>query len=232
MSSRSLPVQIIEAIDTPDVGALERIFLAYPEEMHAFTFFAGGRWLHYAAWKGNAEIVEKLLEMGADLDGLDRNAERTALCDACASGHLEVARLLLDRGACMDTSASISNPLFACISGYKGSADESRDRFASIARLLIDRGIDLTACYTQSSMVDMDASAFAEMWGRSDIATMIINAMYGHDARLSASAEAEAMEVALGNAHSREKFRKRRYPSIVAQRAGLTPPAGDYWRVA
>jgi uncharacterized protein len=232
MSPKSLPVQIAEAINASNVDLLERLFLNSPEEIHAFTFFAGGRWLHYAASKGKLEVVEKLLAMGADVEALDRSAERTALVDACAFGHFEVVQLLLDRGASLDTTASVSSPLFACIAGYRGSADEPRERFAHIARLLIDRGIDLMACYTQSSMVDMDAAAFAVMWGRSDIAAMVIETTYGHDERLSAGAWAEAIEVALGNAFSREKFRKARYPSRTAKIAGLAPRTGEYWEVA
>lgn len=229
MSSDKLPIQMIEAIKTDDVALVRSLFEAHPESKTFFTFFAGGTWLHYVSGRGQLEIVELLLSLGMDINGRDREGERTALVDAASDGRVEVVQYLLDHGADMDASASISNPLFACIAGYRGAADEPRERFATIARMFIDRGIDLTACYNQQTMVDMDASAFAYEWGRRDIAAMVIDALYGHDERLSASAWAEAIEVAVGNAYSRQKFRKRRYPSERDKAAGNLLPPGDYW---
>ncbi len=71
---------------------------------------------------------------------------------------------------------------------------------------MIEQGIDLTACHIQQSKVDMDAAAFAYMFGRREIAEAVIFALYGNDERAMASAWAEAIEVALGNAFRREKL--------------------------
>ncbi len=136
---------------------------------------------------------------------------------------------LLSLGCELDVSTSLRNPLFSCIAGYRGDRDEPRERFAIIADLLIDRGIDLTACYNQQSMVDMDAAAFAYMFGRRDIAKRVITTLYGHDERFAAGAWAEAIEVALGNAFSRQKFRRWRYPAKRGKHAGWTPPPGEFW---
>lgn len=76
-------------------------------------------------------------------------------------------------------------------------------------------------------MVDMDVAAFAYMWGREDIAAMVIAALYDHDERLSASAWAEAIEVALGNAFGRQSFRKYRYPPTRGVDAARAP--GECW---
>lgn len=228
MTGKSLPALMIDAIKANDIRSIHSLFEAHPESKTYFTPFAGGTWLHYAAGRGQLEIVKLLLSLGMDVNGLDRQGERTALVDAASFGWVEVVQHLLDQGAVMDTGASISNPLLACIAGYRGAADEPRERFATIARLFIDRGINLTACYNQQTMVDMDASAFAYEWGRRDIAAMVIEALYGHDERLSASAWAEAIEVAVGNA-SRQKFRKWRYPSERDKAVGNTSPPGEHW---
>ena len=107
--------------------------------------------------------------------------------------------------------------------------DEAIEGLIKVAHLLIEHGIDLTACYVQQSMVDMDAAAFAYMFGRREIAAEVIGSLYGNDERAMAGAWAEAVEVALGNAFSRRKFRRWRYPPTRGKNAGKTPPVGEFW---
>lgn len=225
----SVTRQLWTAIGAGDRDRTEVLLRANPEQTGVFIPFDGGTWLHLAAWNGNLDIVKLLIASGMDVNILDREGHRTPLEPACAQGQVEVVRYLLDHGAVLDTSSSMSNPLFACIGGYRGAQDEPRERYLTIARLLIDHGIDLTACYTQTSMVDMDAAAFAYEFGRRDICDLIIQTLYGHDERSASGAEAEAIEVALGNAHSRETFRTWRYPPTRGKSAGQTPPPGEYW---
>ncbi|KUL86888.1 hypothetical protein ZTR_05366 [Talaromyces verruculosus] len=54
--------------------------------------------LHYAATHGHLSIVERLLELGVDIDPIDEQGE-TPLHKACFNGHTETARQLLFRGA-------------------------------------------------------------------------------------------------------------------------------------
>ena len=64
----------------------------------------------------------------------------------------------------LDVSEPERNPLFgAILKGHTG-----------IAKLLVDRGIDINVQYTGESMKDMDALAFAREWGRSDIAEYLL----------------------------------------------------------
>lgn len=218
---------LFTAISDHDTEAAKRLFADHPDQVAAFIPFGGGTWMHYAASSGAAAIVAHLLDLGLDANVGDREG-RTALCSAASEGHIDVATLLLDRGAAMDVSESIRNPMFACIGGYRGQRDEPRERFLTVAELLIARGVDLTACYIQQSMVDMDAAAFAIQFGRTDIAEAILRALYCDDERLIEGARAEAEEVALGNAYSRERFRKWRYPSKRADPTTLPPP-GEFW---
>ena len=185
--------------------------------------------LYWACREGNLQVVQAMVELGADINLRDNRDGNAPIAGACAEGRVEVATYLLSQGCELDVSASLSNPLFACIAGYRGLRDEPRERFLIIASLLIQNGTDLTACYNQQSMVDMDASAFAYEFGRRDIAKAIIDKLYGEDERLVASAWAEAIEVAVGNAFSRQKFRKWRYPPKRGKDAGRLPPHGDYW---
>jgi len=95
--------------------------------------------------EGKFDVVLRLLDNGADANTVERDEEkgrigywpphsgvgRTALYFACENGHLEVARLLLDRGANKE-KASIRGctPLFyAC-----------RKDHLPVVRLLLDRG--------------------------------------------------------------------------------------------
>lgn len=59
--------------------------------------------IHYAAIRGDLEIMTKLIHSGATVDALSPN-ESTALMFACRYGHIRVVKLLLDNGA--DLSAS------------------------------------------------------------------------------------------------------------------------------
>lgn len=230
MTQGSLSVLLRDAIDASDLGAIRTLLERHPEEKQAHGFLMGGTCLHYAASYAGLQVVELLVDvLGVDIDALDLRGEQSPLAAAAGLGRVEIVQFLLGRGAAAHTAASISNPMIACISGYRGQRDEPRERFAEIAQLLIDHGMDLTACYNQQSMVDMDVSAFAYMFGRRDIAAMVISALYGHDERLAASAWAEAIEVALGNAWSRQKFRKARYPSKRASAAESSRVPGDYW---
>ena len=55
--------------------------------------------LNTAALWGHGEIVKKLIEAGADLENKGSGGGLTPLANAASRGHMEVARILLDRGA-------------------------------------------------------------------------------------------------------------------------------------
>lgn len=59
--------------------------------------------IHYAAGSGNFEVVQLLLEAGADKNATKPNGE-TALHAAAEKGHHEVARVLLEAGANKDAA--------------------------------------------------------------------------------------------------------------------------------
>jgi len=131
--------------------ALQALLEAEPEQITAFTPFAGGTWLHYAARDGDAHIVSYLLSRGIDVNIGDAREGRAPLCDACAGNNPDVVRLLLASGSSIDTTDSVRNPLFAAIIG----------RSPDSVTLLLDRGMDTSVAYDSPRMKQMDAVAFA-----------------------------------------------------------------------
>lgn len=232
--------EVWEAIDSGDPALARRIFMKFPQEL-ANANPSTGCHLHRACRNGSLPVVQAMLDFGADINLKDSRDGIAPLADACGSGRSEVVGYLLSHGCDLDVSTSLRNPLFACIAsalyrnhifatqaGYR-DVDEAIEGLVEVAHLLIEHGIDLTACYVQQSMVDMDAAAFAYMLGRREIAGEAIGSLYGNDDQATAGAWAEAIEVALGNAFSRQKFRRWRYPPTRGKNAGATPPAGEYW---
>jgi hypothetical protein len=232
--------QVRDAIRTGDPALVRRVFMKFPTELNNDDPSTGCH-LYWACESGSLSVVQAMVEFGARIDLKNSRDGNAPITGACSGGRVEVVRYLLSLGCDLDVSSSLSNPMFACIAsslyrsatfaeaaGYK-NVDEVRERLAKVASLLIQHGIDLTASYNQESMVDMDASAFAYMFGLSDIAEAIISNLYGDNERLAASARAVDIEVAVGYAFSRQKFRRWRYPPTRGNNAGVTPPPGEYW---
>ncbi|KAL6066503.1 Telomerase protein component 1 [Balamuthia mandrillaris] len=61
----------------------------------------GWRPLHVAAWRGRCEIIQALLDAGAEVN-CRNDAQQTALHIAALRGHVDAARLLLCHGALVD----------------------------------------------------------------------------------------------------------------------------------
>lgn len=88
--------------------------------------------LHTAARNGYIEIVQILLESGADPNAVNRY-QNTPLHEAAFFGQVEVARLLLDAGALIDprNNNNITPLLFAAEKGH-----------LPVVKLLVQRGAD------------------------------------------------------------------------------------------
>lgn len=122
-----------------------------------------GTWLHVAAAAGNLELTKRLVDLGIDINRKGGILGGNALGEAASDGRLEIAEFLISCGGKMDIEEPNHNPLFGAI--YGGHTE--------MARLLIDKGIDISVRYNGPNMKDMDALAFAIEWGRSDIASLI-----------------------------------------------------------
>ena len=162
---------------------------------------AFGTWAHYAARVGAINVLEYLLSTGVDVNAKNRE-EVTALEQAAAGNQLRAVQLLLGRGARIDVRNTVTNPLFGCIAGsatdghpVHDSGNPPGDRL-EIARLLLDAGLDPKVRYNSTRMESMDATAFAWMFGRRDIARLIADRVGCGDARAIDNLLQEAAEVA------------------------------------
>lgn len=162
MSNRfEIPNRIQDAVNDDDVEAVKRLLQAHPEHWGHMTVF--GSWLHVAAGEGRLEVVQLLIELGADVEVRGGIGGGTPLNFAAAEGRLEVVRCLLAHGATMDLREPIWNPLFSAIRGGH----------THVAKLLIESGVDTEIKYSGENMRDMDALSFARHWGRTDIAALL-----------------------------------------------------------
>jgi len=93
--------------------------------------------LQEAARKGDAATVRKLLDEGVDVNTKFRYGA-TALFYACDHGHVEVVKVLLDKGADLTVKDSFYGftPLMLAV----GPAQKRKPEHSEIARLLIAKG--------------------------------------------------------------------------------------------
>ncbi|KAI8608573.1 ankyrin repeat-containing domain protein [Chytriomyces sp. MP71] len=84
---------------------LSKLIVANPSCANAFDA-AGYTPLHYASRHGRIECVALLLDAGASIDTPTRGLGTTALMRAIAGNHVDVARLLVARGADPDITDS------------------------------------------------------------------------------------------------------------------------------
>ena len=90
--------------------------------------------LHLKTKAGNADIVQKLIEDGADIEMKDRKHGSTALLWACQNGHTNVVKILLQNDANVFATSYIGiTPLhFAAESGS-----------SQTVQMLIDKGVKI-----------------------------------------------------------------------------------------
>jgi uncharacterized protein len=125
------------------VGRLDRVTALLDEDRSLVTAYSwdGFHVLHLAGHFGRTEIVQLLLERGADLDAISRPIlpfipANTPLHSTIAGGAWEVARLLINRGARLDLADSNGN------TALHQAAFEAP---LETVQLLVARGADLSA---------------------------------------------------------------------------------------
>jgi ankyrin repeat protein len=172
ISDRPVHQKISASIREQDLVSLKKLIDAYPD----FLYFDGlGGWLNYAARTGSLDIIEFLLKKGVDVNKGDFEGV-APLCSAASRGDYNIVKYLLDNGAKMDVSASVRNPLFAAISAsvqVNATQKPPTGEAPQIVQLLLERGIDSTVRYNSKTMTNMDALAFAMMWGARDLARIL-----------------------------------------------------------
>jgi ankyrin repeat protein len=120
------------AVHWNDVDAAKILLRAGAKPAVANRF--GASPLSEAAASGSAELVEALLDAGADAKALTTADGETVLMTAARAGNADAVRLLLDRGA--DVNAR---------EGYKGQTAlmwAAAERHPAVVKLLLERGAD------------------------------------------------------------------------------------------
>lgn len=97
------------AAEKGDLATINRILDADPSQVHSFDA-RGQQPLHSAAFKGKVDVIELLLERGADINALDKHST-TPLSYAVDSDKLKAVEYLVSRGADVNLGAERRKPL-------------------------------------------------------------------------------------------------------------------------
>jgi ankyrin repeat protein len=158
LAARGILLDLFEAAAVGDVLRIEDILTADPGAAHAFT---GDGWtaLHLGAGFGSPEAADLLLQHGAQVDAISRNAQRNQPLHAAValSRNAETVRLLLAHGADPNaTQVGGFTPLFSAATANR------RD----LAAMLIESG----ARAHHRSDVEKNAADFARDRGHTELA--------------------------------------------------------------
>ena len=127
----------VDLIDTVQKGTLEDIKLLVEQDASVLDQVDSSGWtaLFWAAYGGQLEVAQYLVEQGATLDKAT-NFGITPLSGAAGNGHLEVCRYLLEQGADKEKANDLGlTPLHRA--AYMGRLD--------VVKLLLSYGADLNA---------------------------------------------------------------------------------------
>jgi ankyrin repeat protein len=102
-------MDLVDAIEAADLSAVRKILDANPG-IESQTLRCGGeRAVHYAAWFNKPDIMDELLDRGADINGID-GMGRTALHYAALHSHPEIVQRLVYRKANLNAVDQFGHP--------------------------------------------------------------------------------------------------------------------------
>lgn len=119
-----------------------------------------GNLLHHAACLGNCDAALELLRLGSNVNFV-KDFLGSPLDCAAHSGHIQIARLLLDHGATLVGKST--TPLLSAIYGDQ----------PEMVKFLIDAGTDPHLVYTMEDGTPITALGYARMYGRPTIEKLL-----------------------------------------------------------
>jgi serine/threonine-protein phosphatase 6 regulatory ankyrin repeat subunit B len=156
----------------------------------------GNSALHLACWKGlSRQIIERLLELGADVNLKSLLDGYNAIMCASRKGYRDIVELLLDRGANIHekNNKGINALMCASSEGHKDIVELLLDRGANIheknnnginaliyasskghkdiVELLLDRGADIK----EKDCVGSNALLYASYYGHRDVVELLLD---------------------------------------------------------
>src|SRR5262249_54332448 len=96
--------------------------------------------LHKAAEMGDVKLIQRLLDLGANVNALERK-EYSPLHWACWNNHVEAAKLLIERGA-KTTFRVERNGKFYDVSMLQAAAGARWPQSPALVEMLLERGLD------------------------------------------------------------------------------------------
>jgi uncharacterized protein len=158
LAARGILLDLFEAAAVGDILRIEDILSADPGAGHAFT---GDGWtaLHLGAAFGTPEAVDMLLQHGAPVDAISRNAQRNQPLHAAValSRNAETVRLLLAHGA---------DPNAIQVGGFTPLFSAATANRRDLAAMLIESG----AQAHHRSDLEKTAADFARERGHAELA--------------------------------------------------------------
>jgi ankyrin repeat protein len=121
--------------------------------------------LYAAIALGHVEIVQLLLDHGADVNEPGAYDRESPLCAAASRGHIDIAKLLLERGADANrpNRSDRQPPLFGAI-----SCQQSAGIKVQLIRLLLKHGADIHCVVDGVDPMDM-----AVRWGDGEVGDLL-----------------------------------------------------------
>ncbi len=158
-------VEMLEnAFSQDDQAEFARLLVLYPD---CRCDEAGDDWwMNSAAMNGKLWAVEFLTEQGADVNKPSNSTDSDPspegpIVEAAGSGHVELVRYMLDRGARVNHTVDGQIRCFAL-------SRSARKGHLEVVRLLVERGAEVNAAWAEKTALD-----HALQWGQDEIAAYL-----------------------------------------------------------